>query len=152
MPAIASAGGLGKTVRMKYWLILLPLFLVGATKETTDAGKSLYMKNCVSCHGVDAKGDGPAAARLRSPPPDLTKIAARRDGVWPALEVMEILSGYSRNILPREDMPVIVDILDNEMSEFDTGNGDPILMPTKLIALAKYLGSLQNAAPKSSLP
>ena len=137
---------------MKYWLLLAPLFLVGTTIEKTTTGQTLYLQNCVSCHGVDGKGDGPVAARLSTPPPDLTRIAARRDGVWPALEIMEILSGYSRNILPREDMPIIVDLLDNEMSEFDTGNGEPILMPTKLIAIASYLESLQDPTPKSFLP
>ncbi len=142
----------GKTQLMKYWLLLVPFLLMGTTVETTNDGKTLYMQNCVSCHGVDARGDGPAAARLSTLPPDLTKIAARRDGEWPALEIMEILSGYSRNILPREEMPVIVDLLDNDMSEFDTGNGDPILMPTKLIAIADYLESLQDPAPKSNLP
>ncbi len=142
----------GKLTLMKYWLLLAPLFLVGTTIEKTTTGQTLYLQNCVSCHGVDGKGDGPVAARLSTPPPDLTRIAARRDGVWPALEIMEILSGYSRNILPREDMPIIVDLLDNEMSEFDTGNGEPILMPTKLIAIANYLESLQDPIPKSYLP
>ena len=119
--------------------------------ERTNAGKTLYMQHCVSCHGVEGKGDGPAAARLSTAPADLTKIAARRDGSWPALEVMEILSGYSRNTQPREDMPVIVDILDHDMSEFDPGNGEPFLMPTKLIEIADYLESLQDPAPKTSL-
>lgn len=137
---------------MKYCLLLAPLVLMGTTIETTNAGKTLYMQHCVSCHGVDGKGDGPSAERLSTTPADLTKIAARRDGVWPALEVMEILSGYSRNIQPREDMPVIVDILDHDMSEFDPGNGEPFLMPTKLIEIAKYLESLQDPAPKSNLP
>ena len=49
-------------------------------------------------------------------------------------------------------MPIIVDLLDNEMSEFDRGNGEPILMPTKLIAIASYLESLQDPTPKSFLP
>ncbi|AXI46530.1 cytochrome C [Sulfitobacter sp. SK012] len=137
---------------MKHWPLLVPLVLMGTTIETTNAGKTLYMQNCVSCHGVDGKGDGPAAARLSAAPADLTKIAARRDGIWPALEIMEILSGYSRNTQPREDMPVIVDILDHDMSEFDPGNGNPFLMPTKLIEIANYLESLQDPAPKPSLP
>ena len=137
---------------MKYWLLLVPLVLMGTTVETTNAGKILYMQHCVTCHGVDGKGDGPAAAGLSTTPADLTKIAARRDGIWPALEIMEILSGYSRNTQPREDMPVIVDILDHDMSEFDPGNGDPFLMPTKLIEIANYLESLQDPAPKPNLP
>ena len=142
----------GKITRMKYWLLMVPLLLMGTTIEKTTTGKTLYLQNCVSCHGVDGKGDGPVAARLSTQPPDLTRIAARRNGVWPALEIMEILSGYSRNILPREDMPIIVDLLDNEMSEFDRGNGEPILMPTKLIAIANYLEALQDPTPQSYLP
>ncbi|MDU8946641.1 c-type cytochrome [Ovoidimarina sediminis] len=137
---------------MKYWLLLVPLFLMGTTVETTNAGRTLYVQNCAACHGVDGRGDGPKGVGLNTPPADLTKIAARRDGMWPALEIMDILSGYSRNILPREDMPVVVNILDNEMSEFDPGNGEPILMPTKLIAVAHYLESLQDPAPTSYLP
>ena len=137
---------------MKYWLLLVPLVLMGTTTETTNAGKTLYMQHCGSCHGVDGKGDGPAAARLSTKPADLTKIAARHDGTWPALKVMEVLSGYSRNTLPREDMPVIIDILDHDMSEFDPGNGEPFLMPTKLIGIANYLESLQDPAPEANLP
>lgn len=137
---------------MKYWLLLVPLLLMGTSVDMTNTGKTLYAQNCVSCHGVDGKGDGPMAARLNTPPSDLTGIAARRDGVWPTLEVMEILNGYSRNTLPREDMPVFENLLDNEMSEFDMGNGEMTLLPTKLIAIASYLESLQDPPPTSYLP
>ena len=149
--ALTLIHSFGKTTLMKYWLLFVPFFLMGTNIEKTNVGQTLYSQHCVSCHGVDGKGDGPVAPRLSTPPADLTRIAARRDGVWPAFEIMTILSGYSRNILPREDMPVIVDLLDNEMSEFDIGNGEAILMPTKLIAIARYLESLQDPAPKSNL-
>ena len=132
--------------------LLVPFSLMGTISEATNVGKTLYMQNCAPCHGVHGKGDGPKGLLLNTPPVDLTKIAARRDGMWPALEIMHVLSGYSRNVLPREDMPVIVDILDHEMSEFDPGNGMPILMPTKLIEIANYLESLQDPAPTSHLP
>jgi hypothetical protein len=137
---------------MKYWLLLVPLLVMGTSVEMTNAGKALYNENCVSCHGADGKGDGPVAARLSTPPADLTRIAARRDGVWPMLEVMAILDGYSRNTLPREDMPVFENFLDNEMSEFDTGNGVVTLVPTKLIEIVYYLESLQDPAPTSYVP
>jgi cbb3-type cytochrome oxidase cytochrome c subunit len=115
-------------------------------------GRDIYLENCVSCHGVTGKGDGPLAANLRTPPADLTKIAARREGVWPMLEIMAILDGYSRNTLPREDMPVFENLLDNEMTEFDTGNGELTLVPTKLIEVVYYLESLQDPAPTSYVP
>ena len=137
---------------MKYCVLLVPLLLMGTSVEMTDAGKVLFEENCLSCHGPDGKGDGPSAADLNTPPADLTRIAARRDGVWPMLEVMAILDGYNRNTLPREDMPVFENFLDNEMSEFDTGNGVPTLVPTKLIEIVYYLESIQDPAPTSYVP
>ena len=57
------------------------------------------------------------------------------------LEMTSIIDGYSRNTVPREDMPVFENFLDNEMVEFDTGNGEAILAPSKLIEIVEYLGS-----------
>ena len=39
------------------------------------AGKTLYAKNCLSCHGAAGKGDGPAAKDLNKNPGDLSKPA-----------------------------------------------------------------------------
>lgn len=36
-----------------------------------DRGRELYNRHCVQCHGVAAKGDGPAARSLVHPPTDL---------------------------------------------------------------------------------
>lgn len=36
-------------------------------------GKAIYQVNCASCHGVNAKGDGPAAGALNPPPRDLVR-------------------------------------------------------------------------------
>ena len=35
------------------------------------SGQALYELNCASCHGRDARGDGPAAGTLHPRPPDL---------------------------------------------------------------------------------
>jgi putative copper resistance protein D len=50
-------------------------FVRSAVAYTTDSiaqGGQLYVANCTSCHGVRAKGDGPAAADLTLAPADLT--------------------------------------------------------------------------------
>ncbi len=36
------------------------------------AGRQTYQENCATCHGLDGKGDGPAAANLLPKPADLT--------------------------------------------------------------------------------
>jgi mono/diheme cytochrome c family protein len=40
-------------------------------------GQVLYITYCQSCHGEAGHGDGPAAASLRTPPADLTRLGKR---------------------------------------------------------------------------
>jgi mono/diheme cytochrome c family protein len=62
--------------------------------ETVD-GKTLYRDYCAVCHGADAKGNGPAAAALKTPPPDLTTIA-KRHGKFSARDVEDQITGAGR--------------------------------------------------------
>lgn len=137
---------------MKRFLVLVTLLAAGTSLEAQSVGEQLFMKKCAACHGVTGRGDGPDAAHLNTPPADLTRIAARRDGVWPMLEVMSILDGYLKFTNPREDMPVFEGFLDNDMVEFDTGNGLTTLVPVKLIEVANYLETIQNPAPTRYVP
>jgi mono/diheme cytochrome c family protein len=45
---------------------------VTATPASIAAGKGLFEKQCVSCHGATGKGDGKSAAQLTPKPSDLT--------------------------------------------------------------------------------
>lgn len=77
--------------------------LVGAGQKTGPStppliiestyGPDLYRMYCATCHGRDARGGGPAAAALKVPPPDLTVLARRQSGVFPAFEVETIIRG-----------------------------------------------------------
>ncbi len=115
-------------------------------------GEDLFIAHCAKCHGVDAQGNGPAATAVKTQPPDLTKIADRRSGVWPMLEVMSILDGYLKTTNPREDMPVIAELSEGSKVEFDTGNGLVAEVPAKLIALTEYLESIQSPKPLGYVP
>lgn len=56
-------------------LVALTLAALGsgtAMAADTEAGKAVYMANCMACHGVAADGKGPAAAALQPPPVDFT--------------------------------------------------------------------------------
>ena len=56
-------------------------------------GEQLYGEICAVCHGVGAKGDGPAAEALRTPPPDLTVLAMKNGGEFPFDEVQRTIAG-----------------------------------------------------------
>jgi mono/diheme cytochrome c family protein len=56
-------------------------------------GEQHFARYCASCHGLDGRGDGPAAGALSKPPADLTRIAARRAGVFPAGEIAATIDG-----------------------------------------------------------
>jgi hypothetical protein len=137
---------------MKFFLFIVLFLGVGTSVEAENAGELLFEKNCVSCHGATGRGDGLRAAGLSTAPADLTRIAARRDGVWPMLEVMSILDGYLKATNPREDMPVFEEFLDTDMVEFDTGNGLVTLVPIKLVDIANYLESIQDPRPTRYVP
>ena len=68
-------------------------------------GEQLYVRHCASCHGISGKGDGPVAASLRRPPPDLTTLA--RQGRFDEANLMAIIDG--RRVVPihgPREMPV----------------------------------------------
>lgn len=60
-----------------------------------SSGASLFERYCSACHGAAAQGDGPVAASLAVRVPDLTRLAERHDGTFPAAEVREIIDGRS---------------------------------------------------------
>src|SRR5665213_2263349 len=62
------------------------------------SGRVLYQFYCAQCHGADAKGNGPMALALKTPPTDLTTLAKRHDGKFPTEYVTRMLQsgGSSR--------------------------------------------------------
>jgi len=71
------------------------------------SGSATFKAYCAQCHGVSARGDGPAAKALKVPPPDLTQIAKRHRGTFPALEVKNAITGdYEVAAHGSRDMPM----------------------------------------------
>lgn len=73
------------------------------------AGRDLFNFYCASCHGVDGKGGGHVAPALKTRPPDLTTLAERNGGVFPAAKVEEVIRGGKRAAAAAHgssDMPV----------------------------------------------
>lgn len=107
-------------------------------------GELLYERHCASCHGVDARGDGPLASSLTPRPSDLTTLQARNGGSWDPGAVMATIDG--RRVVaahgPR-DMPVWGTVFTDEAK--DQGGGYAELSALYAgEALAAHLSELQR--------
>jgi mono/diheme cytochrome c family protein len=66
-----------------------------AAQTSPASGQEMFMSYCASCHGKDAKGDGPAASALKVVPANLTRLARDNGGKYPSNKVTSILSGQT---------------------------------------------------------
>lgn len=118
-----------------------PLEGASAEELLREIGHSDFLRLCASCHGTSARGDGPAASSLKVPPADLTRIAARRAGTFPAREVTEYIDGR-RDLAAHgsREMPVWGQLLARPIPDFATGEE---VLRGRLLVLVEYLRSIQ---------
>jgi mono/diheme cytochrome c family protein len=72
------------------------------------AGRDSFELYCAACHGRGGRGDGPVAAALTTRPADLTTLARRNEGQYPAEAVRGFITGTTRPLAAHgtTDMPV----------------------------------------------
>ncbi len=113
----------------------------GPDAVLAERGAELYGRYCASCHGPEGRGDGPVAGALRTPPPDLTRIAARRDGGFPAGEIARWIDGrFEPGPHGSREMPVWGERFAERIPE--PGVGEEIARG-KIGSLVAYLQSIQ---------
>jgi mono/diheme cytochrome c family protein len=103
------------------------------------SGHEMYVNYCASCHGVDGKGDGPAAPAFKTPPSDLTTLAKRNGGKFPILRVRSILDGQ-RTVVAHgnQEMPVWGPVLRA------VSGGNETVANLRIANLSRYVESLQE--------
>jgi mono/diheme cytochrome c family protein len=102
-----------------------------------DGGK-IFSNYCASCHGVNGNGDGPVAPALKTKVPDLTTLARRNRGTFPATRVRGIIAGDERYAAHgSREMPVWGPIF--HQIEYDRDLGY-----VRLQNVTEYLGSIQK--------
>ncbi|MGC2466619.1 MAG: cytochrome c [Candidatus Acidiferrum sp.] len=114
-----------------------------AMKASTEraegaSGRQTYEYYCASCHGENAKGGGPAAEALKTPPTDLTTLAKKNGGKFP----YEYVGGVVRFGKPisahgSPDMPVWGPI-------FNMVDFNEVAIRKRIRNLCEYLASLQE--------
>ena len=102
-------------------------------------GEQMYKEYCAACHGSDAKGQGPLAAILKTPPPDLTTLSKRHMGKFPYDYVKGILEfGPGIGAHGSSDMPTWGPIF----RYFDKQNER--VVQQRIRNLCNFLASLQE--------
>ena len=111
-----------------------------AIRPTSAAsGQEMYKSYCAVCHGLDGKGNGPAVDALKVPPPDLTMLAQKSGGKYPALKVSAIISG--EEVLAAhgsKDMPIWGHLF------WSMSGGHEAEVQQRVANLNKYIESLQK--------
>ena len=126
---------------------MLVLLIAGQAYGGEDAGRTLYLRFCASCHGRDGRGDGPVAPALGEKPTDLTQIAAAHGGEFPFLAVIEAIDG-TRTVRAHgvSEMPIWGEVF---LADQAAPLEQQILAGGRVIVIARYLRSLQRSTPPS---
>lgn len=111
-----------------------------------QAGHNLYEQYCMVCHGLRGQGDGELAEELRVAPADLTTIAKRRGGVFPEVELREVIDGRRRvRAHGAANMPLWGDVFSSQRA----GAQNEIEIRDKVTSLVTYLKSIQKLEPSA---
>lgn len=137
----AEHGGLGVVLVM----VLLAGSATGQEAGGPGAGDSasgsaLFYTHCAACHGKRGEGDGPVAKELEFAPPDLTRIASRAGGVFPAELVRRIVDGrHPVKGHGGPEMPIWGDAFRSESEGFDEAAAQ-----ARIRSIVDYIETLQK--------
>jgi mono/diheme cytochrome c family protein len=135
-------GGKFAAVLSASLLAVLPAF-AGDDLDVVGTGGQLYRTYCASCHGVEGRGNGPAAAALATPPADLTALAQKFGRPLPVDRLAEFIDGRKEiTAHGTREMPVWGETFFDE-----SGPGNPAVEKAKrgaILMIIRYLDSIQT--------
>ncbi|WP_146344839.1 c-type cytochrome [Phaeobacter marinintestinus] len=123
-------------------LPLAGLLAACATSEmmpTPTEGEQYYAEYCTACHDYSGEGGDLIGGQAA---PDLTRISARNDGVFPRAAVLSKVDGYGHGKVSADVMPEFGKLLEGDLVPVDI-DGTLTPTPRPLAALMVYLESIQ---------
>ena len=135
------------TYAVNRWVLAIIVIIATAPCAADEApdmsGAELFRVFCASCHGPQARGDGPVAATLKPTVPDLTRISARNGGTFPADRVRTTIDGQS---VPRSHGTRAMPVWGWDFYAIDRADPARRQRVAELIdRLVEYLRSIQRA-------
>lgn len=106
---------------------------------TPTSGVAMYKEYCAVCHGLEGKGNGPAATAMKKAPTDLTLLAKNHGGKYPAEDVASSIRGDTG--MPShgaKDMPIWGDLFRSGMGHRPEGE-----VQLRIVNLTSYIQTLQ---------
>jgi mono/diheme cytochrome c family protein len=103
-------------------------------------GAKIFQNYCASCHGADARGNGPVSPTLRREVPDLTRLSQRNKGLFPADRVRTIVMFGAPQLITAHGskaMPIWGPVFHEIEFDQDLGN-------VRLDNITRYLESIQQ--------
>jgi mono/diheme cytochrome c family protein len=138
----------------QHWVFggILVMTLLGAglgrslaqEQEVVEAGKREFQRSCATCHGVEAKGDGPSASALNVKPADLTQLSKNHGSVFLFWRTYEKISGADEAPIRghgTREMPIW-----GERFRVERGASEEYSMGVRgrILSLVYYLQSIQE--------
>lgn len=137
------------TLGTLFAVLLLPAALTRAQEKPVKkapiqasnpaSGAEMFKQYCAVCHGKDGKGDGPAAADLKTAPADLTALAKNNGGKFPSDHVSNVLrNGVKATAHGTVDMPTWGPLFQSVSGK------DQAIVDMRITNLTNYIKSLQE--------
>jgi mono/diheme cytochrome c family protein len=112
------------------------------------SGSREYRRLCAQCHGYTAKGDGPVASELKTPPPDLTVLSKNNGGKFPYQHVYDSISGKEvAKAHGTREMPIYYLTLARPQNPFGTGASiqrSQYQVDLEIKRITEYIKSIQQ--------
>ncbi len=115
--------------------------IIPVSKAPANNGKQMYVNYCAPCHGVDGKGNGPAAAALKKQPTDLAVLSRNNGGKFPSTHIVSVLQFGTRNPSHGSaEMPMWGPVL----GSVNSAPSEPNVRALRISNLSRYLQTLQE--------
>jgi len=115
--------------------------IIPVSKAQVYNGEQMYVSYCAPCHGVDGKGNGPAAAALKKQPTDLAVLSRNNGGKFPSTHIVSVLQfGTANPSHGSAEMPMWGPVL----GSVNSAPSEPNVRALRISNLSSYLQTLQE--------
>jgi mono/diheme cytochrome c family protein len=134
--AAAVVAGVGYANQSTAKTVIIPV-----SKAPLNNGKQMYVNYCAPCHGVDGRGNGPAAAALKKQPTDLAVLSRHHGGKFPSTHIASVLEfGAANPSHGSAEMPLWGPVL----GSVDSPPSEANVRALRISNLSRYLQTLQQ--------